>query len=864
MLEEAVYDTDSAIAVESEELPPHLLPLPVGDWAVWRWVGLRGSGFPSNEVLKLADPDCAAAADRVLESETESVRARGRGIDSLRRALTQDVSPSEHTELENAIRRLQKGKLPQEHNKAGSEVREVDDFRQAVEVVQRARADFFSEFEASAGRTSQIIRDVASDNRFREAIIWQNRHAYQTGLKKLLSSENKSRDSKQRQLEELVATYLQRYSVKNDTIGFFGPAGWARLMPAGDPIQVQTGPDLVRTRNVYFEAWGIDAIAEVLSQNRMLRRWFAPMPMPFVYTDGNTVHVPMQRPLKLTPEQAAVFHRCDGARLARDIALEVVSDPANKVRTEDDVYRQLQALRGRGLIAWSLAVPMPYRQNLEQTLTDFCERIDDDGCRRPVTKLIEELESARQAVKRAAADPDALDKALGAADEFFTRYTNVAATRMAGQMYASRTLLYEDCCRDVDVSLGPEHLEQLGRPLTLLLEGARWFTYQVGVRCREAFSELYDELALKNGSTTLSALDFFNHAQPLLFDSDRRVAKDVLPEFQRRWGEILPLGAERSVEFRSEEIRAAVQDAFSAPRAGWRFARYHSPDVMIAAQDVDAINRGEFQYVLGELHLGFHTMANWIFVGQHPAPEELLRAMASDLPEPRIIFIPPKHWPAVNVRIMTALTNPKDFYLQYSVDPMNSPPSHTLPIGSLIVERRGEELLMRTRDGRLEFELLEMLGEVLSGVGINYFKLLPDRPHTPRITIDRLVVGRETWRFRSSELQFAAEKDRSLRFLAVRRWARSHGMPRFVFVKTPVEVKPFFVDFDSPLYVDIFSKMIRRTANAGELDPILDQKADLLISISEMLPVPDQTWLRDVEQRKYTSEFRIIALDLAR
>jgi len=867
MTNEAVYNTGTAVALELEELPSHLLLLPAGEWAVWRCVGLRGSGFPSDEVLKLAAADCAAIADRVLERETESVHARGRAIETLRHILAQaGDSPSEHAELENAIRRLQKGKLPQQHNKTSNGVSEVEDFRRAVEMVQQAHADFLSEFEAAAGRTAQVVREIASDNRFREAVIWQNRHAHHTGLKKLFKSspESRTRDSKQRQTEELVATYLQRYSVKNDTIGFFGPAGWACLMAAGETIKVETGPELVRTRNVYFEGWGIDTIADVLSQNRLLRRWFAPMRMPFVYADGNTLSVPLQRPFKLNAEQAAVFHRCDGSRMARDIALEVVSDPANAVRTEEDVYRLLHALRGRGLIAWSLAVPMPYRQHLEQTLKDFCKRIDDEECRRPVAELIEELESVRQAIKHAATDPDALDTALGAADEFFTSFTGVAPTRSAGQMYASRTLLYEDCCRDVEVNLGPEHLEQLGRPLTLLLESARWFTYQVAGRCRETFNELYDELALENSSTTVSALDFWNRAHPLLFDSGRRIGKYVLPEFQRRWAEILPLYGERSVAYRSEEIRAAVQDAFSAPRPGWRFARYHSPDVMIAAQDVDAISRGEFQYVLGELHLGYHTMSNWIFVGQHPAPEELRRAFESDLPEPRIVFVPPKHWPAVNVRTTTALTNPKDFYLQYSVDPVNAPPSHTLPIGSLIVERRGEELLMRTRDGRLEFELVEMFGEILSGVGINYFKLLPDRAHTPRITIDRLVVGRETWSFRFNELQFAGEKHRSQRFLAVRRWARSHGMPRFVFVKTPVEVKPFFVDFDSPLYVDIFSKMVRRTANAEEIDPVLDQNADLLISISEMLPGPDQTWLRDAEGRKYTSEFRIIALDLAR
>lgn len=864
MITEAVDGTATAIEKELEELPPHLLGLPRSAWAIWRCVGLRGSGFPANEVLKLADADCAAAADKVLEAESDARRARSRAIESLRATLARGGgTPCERAEIEKAIRRLQKDKLPQAHNLSDDGAGKA--FREAVERVDRWRTAFLREFEASVGRTSLKICEVASDSRFREAVIWQNREAYRTGIKRFVRStpEAGARNTKLRQSEELVATYLQRYSVKNDTIGFFGPVGWAWLMPTGDAVRVRPGPELLRTRTVYFEGWCIDAVAEMLSQNKRLRRWFAPLPMPFVYTEGNTVHLPFQKPFKLSAEQAAVFHRCDGSRQAREIASDVVADPSNNL-LEQDVYRLLEALRIRGLISWSLSVALPYRQHPEQTLKEFCERIDEQELRRPVAGLIEELESARRAVERASNDPDALDNALATAEEVFTRITGLAPTRSAGQMYASRTLLYEDCRRDVEVELGPEHLVQLGRPLALLLDSARWFTYQVTTHCREAFNELYDELALKNRSPIVSALDFWDRAQPLLFDSGQRIATRVLPEFQRRWAEILQFSAERRVAYQSEEMREAVQATFSAPRAGWRFARYHSPDVMIDATDVDAIRRGDFQYVLGELHLGHHTMSNWIFVGQHPAPEYLLRAAAADLPEPRVVFVIPKHWPAVNVRTSTALTNPKDFYLRYSVDPVNAPPSQTLPIGSLELERRGQELLMRTRDGRLEFDLVEMFGETLSGVGINYFKLFPEQAHTPRVTIDRLVVSRETWRFTSSELQFASEKGAPQRFLSARRWAWSHGMPRFVFVKTPVEVKPFFVDFESPLYVDIFAKMVRRTVNAEQIDPVLDEKANALISVSEMLPTPSQTWLGDARERKYTSEFRIIAVDLAR
>jgi Lantibiotic dehydratase, N terminus len=136
---------------------------------------------------------------------------------------------------------------------------------------------------------------------------------------------------------------------------------------------------------------------------------------------------------------------------------------------------------------------------------------------------------------------------------------------------------------------------------------------------------------------------------------------------------------------------------------------------------------------------------------------------------------------------------------------------------------------------------------------LNGFKLLRPNTHLPRVKIDRLIVSRESWTMPVSEMDFAYEKSGATRFVNARRWARAHGMPRFVFMKSPVEVKPVYVDFDSPIYVDLFAKIIRRTSDSkGETTTI---------SISEMLPRLDQTWLRDIEGRRYTSEFRIVAVD---
>jgi len=71
-------------------------------------------------------------------------------------------------------------------------------------------------------------------------------------------------------------------------------------------------------------------------------------------------------------------------------------------------------------------------------------------------------------------------------------------------------------------------------------------------------------------------------------------------------------------------------------------------------------------------------------------------------------------------------------------------------------------------------------------------------------------------------------------------------------VKSPAEVKPVYVDFASTIYVGMVAKLIRRTAEQG----------GAVVTFSEMLPGIDQTWLPDGDGQTYTSEFRVVAVDL--
>jgi hypothetical protein len=118
------------------------------------------------------------------------------------------------------------------------------------------------------------------------------------------------------------------------------------------------------------------------------------------------------------------------------------------------------------------------------------------------------------------------------------------------------------------------------------------------------------------------------------------------------------------------------------------------------------------------------------------------------------------------------------------------------------------------------------------------------------VLIDGFVLSRETWRFQPSELAFAGELEEIGRYLGMRRWARLHRLPSLVFVKSPLERKPVFVDLESPLYCNLLSKLVRSWQRSESIAPF---------TVVEMLPGPLDTWLVDAQGNHYTSELRIVA-----
>lgn len=708
-------------------------------------------------------------------------------------------------------------------------------------------AAFREAFGAERRQAAAALRDIARDDRFREAVIWQNHAAYRHAVGPLAGAAAERLDSAIRKKELAVASYVQRYSVKNDTIGFFGPVGWGRFSDGPLAASVQCGESVVASRDVYFEGWCIDEIARQLDRRAELCAWRVPrVPAP-VRLEGAQVVVGSRTTVRLSPDEARVFSACDGIRSADRIAREIRASNPSAFQSNEEIFQLIESWQHAGYLMWSFEGPRELQP--ERTLRRRLEAITDERLRNGTLSELGEFE-ALKAAAHSAASPDALERALEALESHFSRTTGVAATRSHGRMYAARTLVHPDCRRDAALELGTDAVRRLGPPLTLILSSVRWAVHELARRYASEFQEVFDSLA-KPGERSVTLPSFFARTSLAGGSSGAMssVAEDVRAELQRRWTEVLTVSPSASrAAFRSEQLRSAVRSTFGTsgpPPSSW--AASISPDILIDASNVEAIRRGEYRIVLGEIH-PYNTLPQFVFLTQCPDAAEIMSSVARDWPVPRIHWLTPKD--VAPQRVLYA-TKPDDYVYISSREPSPVPASRTLRVSDLAICDSNEGLVVQGLDG-LRVPCGEFFGYVMMRKATSLFSLLSSAPHRPRVTIDDLVVCREAWQIPVSSVEFAARGDDWDRFLGCQEWAHEHGIPQYVFTKMPNERKPVYLDLSSPLFVDLFARSIR---TLGRSDPAA------VITVTEMLPEFSGVWFPDAVGHLYTSELRIVAVD---
>jgi hypothetical protein len=803
----------------------HLMALAGGSWHVWKTATLRSAGFPTSLVLQLQSANACAAADAYLARDEEVRRAQLIARDVLTDRI-RTATGATRAMLRAARRKVFKGPI-RLHDATAEETAVAA----AIERRDRAAVDLASAWTSDMAVAYDTLRDIALDPRFRLAAVWQNRRLMSVAIRRLRERHGTPRDL--RRTAESVAQLVQRYSVKNDTIGFFGPVAWAALDGDGRSIECRPSSELIATRDVHFEAWCLAAIVDQLNANPAIRPWMAPRLRNGVWMDRDTVYAPLAGAVSVTRAERLLLERCDGVTPARLLAAHA-SDG-------EDVLAVLERLVVRQLVEWRLEIPQ--RLHAERDLRARLDAIGDECLRQQCLDICGPLLTGLSRIAHATG-PDDLDDEMEGLEAAFTAVTGRRATRNDGQTYGARGLVYEDCVRACDVNLGRTVLERIGPALSIMLDAAHWASAEWRHEVTAHVRACYARLAATRAGREIDAHRLFASVLSTEPDLPHLVAK-VRRAYQARWQAVLGVdGGVSRASYSVDDIAARAAVAFGGAGESGSFGGYFSPDLMIAAADLNAFARGDYHCVLGELHPS-NTVLGLGLAAQHPDLDGLRAALTRDTHgTPMIVRHVPNGWRSR----LQIVVSPEFWQYEYGSALPDRESAKSMPAGRFVAIDDGERIMLRARDGSVEWDAFHLFAKRLTPFTSDVLSgWLPEAAHLPRITLGPLIIARERWCVRASDLPRTEDDNRSRRFADVRAWANARGMPRQVFCRYPNEKKPCYLDFDAIMFTEIFGKMAAQAPDGST------------IVITEMLPRPDETWLVDAQGARYTCELRIVA-----
>jgi hypothetical protein len=701
-------------------------------------------------------------------------------------------------------------------------------------------------WECATARAASRIVELAQNDRLTMALLWQN--PYIAGkrlpwLARCISTGARDRSARYRRQERIVARYLQRYYTKNETIGFFGPIVWASFDPESDRAFAFTpGREVARRQRVWFEDELINELGAALARDPDVAPYL-PLSMPIgVARFGPTLIRADGTARRLSPWEARITSLVDGSRSTRDMA-------ATTAASLDDVEGTVAPLVAEGLLSRTFDVPI--ERCAEQALVRELGSLPPSPAVDRTFGVLAELEAARAEVE-AASNSDNLGKALREVNDIAD--PAVASAEPQRQSKRRRGALLSLSERDVSLVIGPKLVRELSAPLALILASARWLCRRAGEEFGDLAMPTYRELASLFGDGRVPFDVLCQRLAPVTRQGEW--LDGIVTDLQQRWSEVLHVDlAAARVTRRSADLADAVVSRFDGPAPGWHAGRHHSPDVMIAASSPAAIEAGDYELVLGELHIAMVTCDQSAYYDLAPDPDLVRRCVDKALLDEQPRFVP-LHPRASELQItcygypVPEAFSPAYTYLSFGERVgERAVPGPRVAAAVLMVRETPSGLVVDFPDGSCH-PLLHVMGEYVTYGVAARFRLAPPLAHHPRVTIDRLVVTRETWRIPAAELEPLAHLPEAEAYVGLCRLAARYGLPRHSYWRPARMVKPIYLDLCSP----VLASLLLTAARAPD-------GGTGTFTFTEMYPGPGQLWLTDAQDNRYTSEIRLTVAD---
>ena len=272
---------------------------------------------------------------------------------------------------------------------------------------------------------------------------------------------------------------------------------------------------------------------------------------------------------------------------------------------------------------------------------------------------------------------------------------------------------------------------------------------------------------------------------------------------------------------------------------------YPSADLQLAATSTEAIERGDYQWILAELHPPpalLHHCMYWAC----PDKRTLGRALASTMfghPTFHFGFFAADFTAHTAVRLFDAIPELSNFIAPQRANPKWKKISPA--DAEVYVDETTGDVCVRSIDNH------EYLGSFARSwvipLGFHPFQF-GMTPHTPRLRCGKVIVQRRSWTVKAEDLLPGNYTGVSAQLVyAVEKLRAEKDLPRFVYIR-PTEqalrrsgaegrdkdTKPVFVDLESYLFLEIFHRWLIK---AGEIE------------VTEMLPDPEHLFWKESDGR---------------
>lgn len=674
-----------------------------------------------------------------------------------------------------------------------------------------------------------------------------------------------------------IAAYVSRFAAKTSPNGVFCSVA---LTSIGGPAASVEGIAAIDRVDVLLSLSEVRKVAAVLAVDPAIERAARPRPNPTlrlregVWTfwkpasPRHPTDVETYASLKDQPVVAMVLQACASGTLRPDEVIEAVS--ARTGLSPGDLRRFYATLVERGVVIGEVEVPYSRRRRLR----DLAARARSAGCDAP---WIAEVERIEQAVDGVPALP--VERRAEAMERIVTEFAHLKRARE----FRGDELFRVDAASGLSVGL-PDGV------LVELASGVRALVRLLSRMYPEAISQrrfVARFLAEHPPDTDVDLLDLYrgfveeagaDAPRPSEFPAPASEAPSEPDEAEawaaarriREWFVARARGAAPGAVVELDE--ATVRELTGgAPEPRWAAGALFQ----VAAREAGAIGDGRYTLVLSSLFNGIglalsrfaHLLGDAEAGDANPVVAELHRAWTS-MERPGAVLAEL----TFNHEARTANAGLRPILFAHEIElpgDLVSPGVTRFPLTDLaarfdsargrIVLRsasRGCEVIPALSSGvspsGIVSELIHIGRQGWQSVGYLPGFHAPEVDAWPRFVFGKLVLFRARWTFRRDRMPLVARGGQPVSdsdwFLEVCRWRARHALPRHVFVHTSAEPKPFYVDLDAPVLIDLLKRAI--AASAG---------GDAVLTVTEMLPGPEDLWVRD-GGGSYASEF-LVQLD---